>query len=458
MPGNPIKSVDRTRRNFLSTSGRLLLLAPIVSGFPWLSCSNVATQSTKKSVAVFPYTGTDEQLLDDVERSAFQFFWEQAHPRTGLVKDRARASGSDTYTVASIASVGFGLTALCIGDARGYMPTQAIRARVVSTLDSVANLVAGHNGFYYHFVDWETGQRAWKCELSSIDTSLLLCGVLTARQYFPKDSQIVALANKIYGGVQWPWMLNGGATLSMGWKPESGFLDGRWNHYCELMMIYLLGIGSPSYPLAPATWKAWTRPIYTYQGITYISAGDPLFVDQYSQAWYDFRNKRDDYADYFQNSVKATQAHKLFCLSLRDRFPTYTDNMWGITSSDSEHGYVAWGGPPPMGPIDGTVVPCAAGGSLPFVYADCMAVLRNIRGYNGAWGRYGFIDAFNPMNGWVNADVIGIDVGITMLMAENQRTGLVWNAFMSGPEAQKAMKLAGFQEVAKAAPPLKKAS
>ena len=184
-----------------------------------------SVQPSKEASCQFPYTGTDEQLLDDVERNAFQFFWEQAHPRTGLVKDRAKTSGTDTYTVASIASTGFGLTALCIGDARGYMPTPTIRARVLATLDSVASLVAGHNGFYYHFVDWETGQRAWKCELSSIDTSLLLCGVLTARQYFHNDSQIVALANKIYSGVQWPWMLNGGATLSMGWKPESGFLD-----------------------------------------------------------------------------------------------------------------------------------------------------------------------------------------------------------------------------------------
>jgi hypothetical protein len=268
----------------------------------------------------------------------------------------------------------------------------------------------------------------------------------------------VVLANKIYSGVQWPWMLNGGATLSMGWKPESGFLDNRWNHYCELMMIYLLGIGSPSYPLAPATWKAWSRPTYSYQGITYISAGDPLFTHQYSQAWYDFRNKRDDYADYFENSVKATQAHKLFCLSLRDRFPTYTDNLWGIASSDSEHGYVAWGGPPAMGPIDGTVVPCAPGGSIAFCYHDCIPVLRMMRTTPGVWGRYGYTDAFNPRNGWINPDVIGIDVGITMLMAENQRTGLVWSTFMSSPEAQNAMKLAGFRDLAQAAPALKKAS
>ena len=163
MPGKPLETVDLTRRNFLSTSGRLLLVAPIASAFPWLNCSNVATKPSEEAVASFPYTGTDEQLLDDVEHTAFQFFWEQAHPRTGLVKDRARASGTDTYTVASIASTGFALTALCIGDVRGYMPTPAIRARVVATLNSVANLVEGHNGFYYHFVDWETGQRAWKC-------------------------------------------------------------------------------------------------------------------------------------------------------------------------------------------------------------------------------------------------------------------------------------------------------
>jgi len=233
----------------------------------------------------------------------------------------------------------------------------------------------------------------------------------------------------------------------MGWKPESGFLDARWSHYCELMMMYLLGMGAPTEPLPASTWSAWSRPTYTYQGITYISSGDPLFTHQYSHAWFDFRDKRDAYADYFQNSVKATNAHKLFCVSLKKRFPTYADNLWGITSSDSEHGYVAWGGPPAMGPIDGTVVPCAPGGSTAFCYDECMAVLRTMRTAPGVWGRYGYTDAFNPMNSWINPDVIGIDVGITMLMVENHRTGLVWNTFMSSPEAQRGMELAGFRKL-----------
>lgn len=433
---------SRTRREFLKRSAGFLSL-PLIGSTLLTGCKQSQVPQSR-SAAV--YTGTDDQLLDDIEKTAFEFFWDQAHPTTGLIKDRANATGSDTYTACSIASVGFGLTALCIAASRGYRSSDEIQARVRATLSTMRNNADGHEGFYYHFLDWSTGKRMWNCELSSIDTALLLCGALTARQYFSSDAQIVDLATQIYNAVNWPWMLNGGTTLSMGWKPESGFLDARWEHYCELMMIYLLGMGSPTHPLPASSWNAWSRPTYTYQGITYISAGDPLFTHQYSQAWFDFRNKHDAYADYFQNSVKATEAHKLFCLSLASQFSDYSDSLWGITASDSMHGYVAWGGPPAKGPIDGTVVPCAPGGSLPFLYSDCMKVLRNIRGaYPKAWTRYGYIDAFNPLQNWYNPDVIGLDVGITMLMAENQRTQFVWNTFMKNPEATKAMQLAGFQ-------------
>jgi hypothetical protein len=242
-------------------------------------------------------------------------------------------------------------------------------------------------------------------------------------------------------------MLNGGSTLSMGWNPESGFLNARWEHYCELMMIYLLGIGSPTHPLSADTWKAWTRPVIKYQGIEYISGNDPIFTHQYSQAWFDFRKKRDAYTDYFENSIKATKAHKLFCLSLHDRFPDYSEDLWGISASDYAKGYTAWGGPPPQGPIDGSIVPCAAGGSLAFLFDDCMRVLRNIRGRykDKAWARYGFVDAFNPLTGWYDQDVLGIDLGITMLMAENHRTGFVWETFMRNPEAKSAMQKVGFR-------------
>jgi hypothetical protein len=171
-----------------------------------------------------------------------------------------------------------------------------------------------------------------------------------------------------------------------------------------------------------------------------------LFVHQYSQAWFDFRHKRDRYADYFHNSAIATDVHRRFCIELAKQFPDYSDDLWGITASDSQKGYVIWGGPPAMGPIDGTVVPAASGGSLPFLPETCMRVLRNIRGrYPQAWSKYGFVDAFNPLTSWYDQDTVGIDTGITMIMAENARTGFVWETFMKNPEAQRGMAAAGFQ-------------
>jgi len=400
-----------------------------------------------------PSTKTsDDQFLDEVERASFEFFWNEAGNSTGQVKDRAllndngNGKDKDTRPMSSIAATGFGLTALCIADRRSYQKTSEIIERTKKTLRFLAHNLHHEHGFFYHFIDMNTGERGWKCEISSIDTSLLLCGVLTARQHF-RDAEIQDLATRIYERVDWPWMLNSGKTFSMGWRPESGFLAARWDHYCELMMIYLLAIGSPTHPVSPETWQAWSRPVMNYQGIEYVSGHDPLFTHQFSHAWFDFRGKRDAYADYFENSIKATKAHKLFCLSLHNRFPDYSDDLWGITASDSVKGYHAWGGPPPLGDIDGTVVPCATGGSLPFLYDDCLKVLRNIRnryGNKGAWGRYGFVDAFNPLTNWYNPDVIGIDVGITMLMLENKRTGFVWETFMKNKEAQTAMQKAGF--------------
>jgi hypothetical protein len=433
-----------SRRSFLYRASRFLLAAPMLS-FAWTpSCTSSSSSSGSSGNA--GYTGTDDQLLDDVERAAFTYFWEQSNPQTGFAKDRANVSGTDTYTNSSVAATGFGLTALCIGDSRGYGTSAAIQQRTLLTLQSLLSKAAGYQGFFYHFVDWGTGARVGTSELSSIDTAILMCGILSVRQHFSTNSTIVDAATQLYQSVNWPWMLNGGTTLSMGWTPESGFITTRWDHYCELMMLYLLGMGSPTYPLPPATWSAWTRPSYTYQGITYISAGDPLFTHQYSHAWFDFRNKHDAYADYYQNSVYATQAHKLFCLSLQSQFSDYSQNLWGITASDSAGGYVAWGGPPATGPIDGSIVPCAPGGSVPFVPADCIAVLRNIRGtYPAAWGKYGFTDAFNPLKNWWDSDVLGIDQGITMLMAENYRSGFVWNTFMADPAMANAMNLAGFQ-------------
>lgn len=389
---------------------------------------------------------SDDQLLDNIQRAGFQFFWEQASTNTGLIKDRAATTGTDTSTLSSIASTGFGLTALCIADSRAYQPTAQIKQRVVTTLNFLLTVAPSVNGFFYHFMEIDTGARAGSSEVSSIDTAILLCGVLTCRAYF-QDSQITDLATQLYNRVNWPWMLNGGSTLSQGWTPENGFLASRWDTYSELMMLYLLAMGSLTNPIPAESWQAWTRPTLNYQGLTYITGNAPLFTHQYSHAWIDFRNKKDAFTNYFLNSVTATQAHKLFCLSLTGQFSDYTDNLFGISSSDSVNGYVAWGGPPTMGPIDGTVVPSATAGSLPFLPPDTLAVLRNI--YTnfsaGAWTRYGFVDAFNPLTSWYDPDVIGIDQGITQLMAENYRTQFVWNTFMKNPEITNALALAGFQ-------------
>jgi len=387
----------------------------------------------------------DEAFLDDLERLGCLFFWEQASPKTGQVLDRARndlSGARDPRRMASIASTGFGLTALCIADRRGYLPHAEIVERVKATLEWHLNVMPEVHGFFYHFADIETGERFGGSELSSIDTALLLCGVLTARAYFD-DARIQSLAQQIYERVDWPWMLNGGQTFSMGWKPDTGFLTSRWAHYCELMMIYLLAIGSPTHAVAPEYWSHFTRPVMHYKGYDYISSADPLFTHQYSQAWYDFRGKRDSYADYFANSITATRAHKAFCLS----YPKwYSEDYWGITASDSAGGYTAWGGPPAQGPIDGTVVPSAAAGSLAFVPGDCLSVLRAMRSKWGkqAWGRYGFVDAFHPAANWYDPDALGIDQGISVVMAENLRSGLVWSTFMRNRECVNAMRLAGF--------------
>jgi hypothetical protein len=433
-----------TRREILGYSARAALAFP-AAGFAaaMMSCggSPAVTGTTPPPVTLPP---SDDAFLDQIQQAIFLYFWEQASPTTGLVKDRALAAGDDSSTVASIAATGFGLTALCIGASRGYGDATQIQTRVTNALTFLLNQFANVNGFFYHFVDMNTGERVWSSEVSSIDTSILLCGVLTCRQYF-QDAQIQSLASQIYDRVNWPWMLNGGPTFSMGWTPENGFITTRYDTYCELMMLYLLAIGSTTNPVPASAWNAFSRPIFTYQGLTYITnLSAPLFIHQYSHAWFDFRNKSDQYTNYFNNSVTATQAHILFCQSLQSQFNDYQQNVWGITASDSVNGYVVWGGPPSMGPIDGSIVPCAAGGSLPFLSSDCIAVLRNIRTlYPLVWQRYGFLDAFNPLTGWNDSDVLGIDAGITMLMAENQRTGFVWNTFMANPEAQNAFAAVG---------------
>ncbi len=389
----------------------------------------------------------DDAFLDDMQRRAALYFWEQTDPGTGQVQDRAYADNTDgrlhsRSTLSSIAATGFGLATLCIADRRGYLPHEQVVARIRTTLDYHLNKLTHSHGFFSHFNDVHSGKPALHSEISSIDTSILMCGILTARAYF-KDARITDLATKLYERVEWPWMLNGGGTFSMGFR-DGAFIASRWDHYSELMMLYLLAIGSPTHPVAPGLWDNWTRPRIQFQGFDYIAAPDPLFVHQYSHAWFDFRLTRDRYADYFANSILATRAHKAFCLALKIG---YQDDYWGITASDSNRGYVGWGGPPALGHIDGTVVPCATAGSLPFLPADCLRVLRSLQRLGDrVYGRYGFRDAVHPAGNWYDPDVLGIDLGISALMAENLRTGMVWSTFMQNPEATRAMQLAGFRK------------
>jgi hypothetical protein len=325
----------------------------------------------------------------------------------------------------------------------------------------------------------------WNCEVSNIDTALLMAGVLTVRQHFP-NTDLAKLANELYERVEWPWMLNdrGGEVraepdlptdsparappskapapgtpwpllLRGGWKPEEGFLKAEWGAYSECpTTIILMGLGSRTHPLPAKAWSAWRRePVFTFAGLTYIQC-PPLFTHQYPQCWFDLRGLRDDYANYFKNSQLATIAQRQWSIDeLAKQFKTYGPDIWGITASDGPNGYKAWGGPQPDGEldpdIDGVVVPCAAAGSIVFEPKICLDALKAMKQKYGekAYVKYGFVDAFNPASGWYNPDVIGIDVGPTIVMAENCRSGFVWKTFMSSAEAQRALEAANFRPI-----------
>jgi len=408
------------------------------------------TTSTSKPSAGKTAFATDDAFIDDLCHRIFQYFIEQADEATGLVLDRARVDGSRheqehaSHNIASIGATGFGFTALCIGVDRHWIDENQARARLRAGLRFFLNRAENAHGWFYHWMDLKTGERRWQSEISSIDTALLLAGILTVRQRFANDPEIVALATRIYERVDFQWMLNGDRLLlSHGWKPEAGFLKSRWDNYSEHTILNVLAIGSPAHAIPGESWYGWRRQWMTYAGYRYITGG-PLFIHQYSHSWIDYRGLKEErppHVDYFENSVRATLAHRAFCKELSREFPDYSDTIWGITASDSAKGYVAWGGPPRDPAIDGTIVPCAAGGSLMFTRDLSVRALRAMYEKFGdrVYGRYGFVDAFNPLTGWIDTDVIGIDLGITLLSAENSRSGKVWKWFMSNKEIVEAL-------------------
>lgn len=389
----------------------------------------------------------DEALLDDIERTAFRFFQEQAHPRTGLVRDRARADGSGSEGKASIAASGFSFSAWVIATERGWVNRAVAVERVRAKLRFLANEAPRHNGFFYHFMEMDTGERAWTCELSSIDSALVFAGAIVAREYFA-DPEITALVNRLLGDVDWNWFLNEGEQVSLSWHDETGFSRYRWDRYSEHVLMSFLALGVSPKPLPAAYWRAWGRkPLGRYRDFVYVQE-PPLFVHQFPQGYLDLRDRRDAAMDYFKNSQLATLAQRQFSIDLKNEFPSWGANLWGLTASDSATGYKAWGGPPRtlrFNSLDGTIVPCAAAGSLIFASRETLAVLRHLRLAYGdrIWKRYGFVDAFNPETGWVNPDVLGIDQGISMIQAENLRSGLIHRLFMRAPEVQLGMAKAG---------------
>jgi hypothetical protein len=407
--------------------------------------------SLAKETRISSKTGLSKhrvRMLDELERRACLYFFEQAHPSTGLVLDRARTSGREDRTVASVAATGFGLSALCIASQRGYVTPAAARYRAERTLGFLARGAPRPKGFFYHFMDAATGERACHCEASTVDTAWLLCGVIHARQHFDTPA-IRELANEIIDQVEWDWIYAAGPTLCHGWTPEGGFLPYRWDRYSELLAMYVLALGSVSHAIPAEAWNAWVRPeIEPAAGELFVQSSAPLFVHQYSHAWLDLRHLRDGPINYFQNSRLATILHREFCLGLRDRFPWFGEEMWGITSSDSRYGYIDWGGSDPAAnaKIDGTLVPCAAGGSLVFLPDECMGVLETMIERYGkkVWTRYGFVDAFHPQDNWWSPDVIGIDLGIMLLMAENHRSQSIWTSMMSSPEFERGLAAARF--------------
>ncbi|MFO7882015.1 MAG: glucoamylase family protein [Kosmotogaceae bacterium] len=381
---------------------------------------------------------SDDELLEELQRKTFNYFWNEANPENGLIKDR-----STDDSPCSIASVGFGLSAIPVAIENGWIDKEEGYDRALLTLKTFADgEVEGKNGFFYHFVNMNTGKRALDSEISSIDTSLFIAGALTVGEYF-KGTEIEELATELYEEVDWEWMLAGGDTLSMGWKPEAGFLGARWDSFNEGILAYVLAIGSPKHPISSSTWDNIYRPVKD----TYINLPqETLFVYQYPNIWVDFRNKVDHYANYFINAQVASRYNWLFTFTNRFQYETYTKDIWGLSACDGPNGYKAYGAT--EGNHDGTIAPYASIASILFTPDLSMNSLRAMLKDHGPliWNEYGLVSGFNVDVNWYSEENIGIDQGDIILMIENYKTGLIWEYFMNNPHIQESMDKIGFEE------------
>jgi len=438
-----------------------------------------------------------DPFLDTVQTRTFHWFWDNTDPRTGLTPDRW-----PSRTFSSVAAIGFGLTAYIVGAERGYVTRSEAADRTLATLKYLWQLpqgsattgVAGYQGFFYHFLRFDDGLRFEHVELSSIDTALLLMGVLSCEQYFDASSgseaAIRAYADSLYRRANWQWFAPRPPRVAMGWHPETntgqgnefaGFNPADWVGYNEAMLLYVLALGSPTFPIDSTAWDGWTSGYQWrgYYGQTQVSF-PPLFGHQYSHVWIDFRGIQDAYMrsrgiDYFENSRRATYAQRAYAIENAGGWTGYGANVWGLTAADgakdttvvvsgrsrSFFTYRARGAAATGVEDDGTRVPTAAGGSMPFAPEIALPALKEMRRKYGLdlFAQYGFVDAFNPTYrfggrlpagrivpnvGWFDTDYLGIDQGPILLMIENYRTGLIWKLMRGSPYVRRGLERAGF--------------
>ncbi|WP_010543036.1 glucoamylase family protein [Sphingomonas elodea] len=427
-------------------------------------------------------------LIRDLQERTFRYFWDTTDPETGLAPDRW-----PTPSFASIAAVGFALTAYPIGVANGWITREQARTRTLATLRFFATApqgdgqsdASGYKGFFYHFLGVTKGRRFARAELSTIDTALLMGGVLFAQSWFdandPQEAEIRTLADQLYAAIDWPWITPRPPFVSMGWHPESGFIPSDWNIYNEGLLLYVLALGSPSHPLPPETWDAWTARFDAQWSDKW---GEPhlhfpaLFIHQYSHCWIDFRGIRDRYMaakgiDYFENSRRAVRAQRNYAIANPGGWTGYGEDLWGLTACDGPGDFKAtldgrvrqffsYSARGPGDRDDGTLAPTAAAASIAFEpeLATRAVSTMHARYGRGIYGRYGFLDSFNPTLtatraplkhgkivpgiGWVDGDHLGIDQGPILLMIENLRTGLVWEVMRRNPHIRRGLQRAGF--------------
>lgn len=420
---------------------------------------------------------SSDERLHALERHTFEYFWSQTNPANGLIRDNT----SSRDVPVSIAGVGMALSASAVGAERGFVARADAVDRVLATLRFLWESphgpepnATGHMGFFYHFLDAETGRRAWRSELSTIDTAILLAGALTAAAYFdgatPAERALRDLADALYRRADWNWARDGGSAVTHGWKPERGFLRYRWTGYNEALILYALGLGSPSHPLPEESYRAWAA---TYQwrklyGVEFLYAG-PLFVHQMSHMWIDFRGIRDAYMrargiDYFENSRRASYVQQRYATRNPRGFEGYSANCWGVTASNGPgpatreiggvvrrfYGYKARG--VPFGLDDGTLAPWATVASLPFAPEIVLPALAHyFDRYPQMVTEHGIACSFNPTfpaepggHGWVSGGHFSLDQGPVIVMIENYRSGLVWRLMRGCPYLTTGLARAGF--------------